>query len=1014
MKHKNYIFPLVLALFTTVTAWAQTCPGPSVRTALINLQRANPTMGSITTNGDRAGQVGITDTCGNQRYQYYVRVLDTCVNYNPMLALGNLPVSSFVYQCGSQDSLFYIDWTGDAIFLGAANDTAAFRNWYTYNDTTTDLGRTAWILRSAYWRGLDSAGIIRHTMRPDLFNGTESTLYQDSLVLEYTNATAIRNYFTLADTGIIISTTGDEARSVNVRTDTVNWSSSFAPTIQRHNLLADRTYFYADSLKVVGIGQFPAFPNLNFDGTEKGLFIDNSNNGVLLTNGDGTSGSTNSFLATQNSFNINSENLTSSNGIFINGSNNTNSVFLNTGIVYSGSAYGTIGFQSRSQQTLNEEILGLFHGNKDSNVRATNYLGYGSTGSTLSRYIGRAWGIQTLIGSNGYDWMQCIIPNDTLGNQVSMYNRAYYFPNDRPSPTLGDTSVIVWIGDGTTAGKNPEFVPFPTPASSVNWYNSNGSTTDNTRVATVTETATWLSTDILADGVYPFRFEISGSPENEPEALTIVFNNTEKDSINWRKSDQEIFQFSNAPMVLQSNEYITLQADSVVVENNSMAEKTKARYIIAGTPNNTTLQKIDANDANAGDFLISDGTDWVISSASSQGYFMNGGNAFAAAAILGTNDDNSLSLETNNVTRATVTSGATTGGQWTMTNVTANTNTVSDVMTLQTNSTGTAAASFGGGILFQGESSTTDNRDMVRLSAIWTTATDASRASALVFESVTGGGAIAERFRLSSVGITNAASFTLGNSSQNVTIGGSSGAVTINTSSVATITSTSSSAGAIALNATANGGSNAANILINSGTTFTQTGGTRNLMHFAYGFAPTSGTAIHNQLVFDGTFNQTGGANGITRGIYLNQTLTAVADFRAIEIAADETDAKGIYQTGSNTKNTFVGATGFGSTTAPTDKVEITGNLALLAAGNKIKIATGSNASVGTSAAMTAGTITINTTAVTANSQIFLTHASVGGTQGILSVGTITAGTSFVINSSSATDTGTVNWLIIN
>lgn len=74
----------------------------------------------------------------------------------------------------------------------------------------------------------------------------------------------------------------------------------------------------------------------------------------------------------------------------------------------------------------------------------------------------------------------------------------------------------------------------------------------------------------------------------------------------------------------------------------------------------------------------------------------------------------------------------------------------------------------------------------------------------------------------------------------------------------------------------------------------------------------------------------------------------------------------------------------------------------------------GGNANAGQSAAMTAGTITISTTAVTANSLIFLTHASVGGTQGILSVGTITAGTSFVINSSSATDTGTVNWWIIN
>jgi hypothetical protein len=63
---------------------------------------------------------------------------------------------------------------------------------------------------------------------------------------------------------------------------------------------------------------------------------------------------------------------------------------------------------------------------------------------------------------------------------------------------------------------------------------------------------------------------------------------------------------------------------------------------------------------------------------------------------------------------------------------------------------------------------------------------------------------------------------------------------------------------------------------------------------------------------------------------------------------------------------------------------------------------------------MTAGTITISTTAVTSSSKIFLTHASLGGIQGILSVGTIVNATSFVINSSSMTDTGTVNWWIVN
>jgi hypothetical protein len=80
----------------------------------------------------------------------------------------------------------------------------------------------------------------------------------------------------------------------------------------------------------------------------------------------------------------------------------------------------------------------------------------------------------------------------------------------------------------------------------------------------------------------------------------------------------------------------------------------------------------------------------------------------------------------------------------------------------------------------------------------------------------------------------------------------------------------------------------------------------------------------------------------------------------------------------------------------------------------KLSIVTGANASIGTTAAMTAGTITVSTNQVTASSKIFLVHAVPGGTLGALSYGTIVAGTSFVITSSSNTDTSTVTYLIIN
>ena len=51
-------------------------------------------------------------------------------------------------------------------------------------------------------------------------------------------------------------------------------------------------------------------------------------------------------------------------------------------------------------------------------------------------------------------------------------------------------------------------------------------------------------------------------------------------------------------------------------------------------------------------------------------------------------------------------------------------------------------------------------------------------------------------------------------------------------------------------------------------------------------FSPTSGTKTFSLISISAVINQTGGANGITRALYINPTLTAAADWRAIEITA--------------------------------------------------------------------------------------------------------------------------------
>jgi hypothetical protein len=79
---------------------------------------------------------------------------------------------------------------------------------------------------------------------------------------------------------------------------------------------------------------------------------------------------------------------------------------------------------------------------------------------------------------------------------------------------------------------------------------------------------------------------------------------------------------------------------------------------------------------------------------------------------------------------------------------------------------------------------------------------------------------------------------------------------------------------------------------------------------------------------------------------------------------------------------------------------------------NYINMVSGTNKRMGT-ATLVGGTVTVSNTSVTASTKIFLSRHTAGGTLGHLSVGTVIASTSFVINSSSATDTSTVNWLLI-
>ncbi len=138
-----------------------------------------------------------------------------------------------------------------------------------------------------------------------------------------------------------------------------------------------------------------------------------------------------------------------------------------------------------------------------------------------------------------------------------------------------------------------------------------------------------------------------------------------------------------------------------------------------------------------------DGIVTIAATGGGGGDVNNNGNSFGAGFVIGSNDNNTVSLEQNNTTVLTIG----TNKNITATNSVAATNTVTDQLALNINSTGTAAANFGNGILFRGESSTTNDQEMARIRSYWTTATHASREAAFGIMLGDNGGALAEAFK---------------------------------------------------------------------------------------------------------------------------------------------------------------------------------------------------------------------------------------------------------------------------
>lgn len=139
------------------------------------------------------------------------------------------------------------------------------------------------------------------------------------------------------------------------------------------------------------------------------------------------------------------------------------------------------------------------------------------------------------------------------------------------------------------------------------------------------------------------------------------------------------------------------------------------------------------------------------------------------------------------------------------------------------------------------------------------------------------------------------------------------------------------------------------------------------------------------------------------KDLVLNYDSADTAKFVGIgKLPTSKLDVNGVTTTGG-LETTFINASG---------NITAQGDLTLGTVTKGIKIKEGSNARMGV-CTLAAGTCTVANNLVNGTTRIFLTNNTPGGTVGFLRISARVVSTSFTISSSSATDTSTIAWLLI-
>lgn len=170
----------------------------------------------------------------------------------------------------------------------------------------------------------------------------------------------------------------------------------------------------------------------------------------------------------------------------------------------------------------------------------------------------------------------------------------------------------------------------------------------------------------------------------------------------------------------------------------------------------------------------------------------------------------------------------------------------------------------------------------------------------------------------------------------------------------------------------------------------------------ASGSPPSAST--NGVLEVQGTATQTAQELVVTAGG--NQAI-------ASRVTGDANDRHTVDGNGGHSWGSGAAATDCGLQRAAANKMNFsTCDVDIGTVGRGLQIKEGANARQGT-AVLVAGSVVVANTTITSNTRIYVGQRTPGGTVGAPFVSSVTNGTGFTIKSTSATDTSTVAWLLV-